>query len=404
MREEKRTASPAASAVCVASHLIDPCVSPCGRTKQLRKMGTPCASFQSPCGQSGQLRKLSMPCASLPFPRGPSLQHRKLDTPCASILSPRGPSRHFRKLNTPCTSIRTPCGPSRQLRKQITPCASLHVGLVFDVSSMGKRNPHCASIRTSLIHVYHQVGRTWSSNGCTQSERRRRREMASTPGLRWCTRNGTSGPCQSALFAPRAFTTAAIKMSHIHTSFPPPYTVQQSDEMLHVQWFGKPSAHAPGTFGSSAACFRCKSNQHCQEVQLPKTCREPCNGRRRPRGSAKRSICFWTGVFLASRELQNALESWDLAGDCCNRKPCFAASRSTCDSPCRLTGKSTCNTGGCAFCFVLAANANPIQFQTKFGCRSEFLFSWHLQSIKNSTTSQESPSCSSGRFSQGKLR
>ena len=72
-------------------------------------------------------------------------------------------------------------------------------------------------------------------------------------------------------------------------------------------------------------------------------------------------------------------------------------------SPCRSSGKSTCNTGGdddtargvslrILFC-VLAENANPIQYQTTFGSRSEFLVSWHLESIKNSTTSQDSVSC-----------
>ena len=41
MREETRTAPLADSVKCVASHLIDQCASPCGRTNQLRKLSTP---------------------------------------------------------------------------------------------------------------------------------------------------------------------------------------------------------------------------------------------------------------------------------------------------------------------------------------------------------------------------
>ena len=40
------------SALCVDSHLIDPCISTSGRTKELRKVDTPCASLPSPCGPS----------------------------------------------------------------------------------------------------------------------------------------------------------------------------------------------------------------------------------------------------------------------------------------------------------------------------------------------------------------
>ena len=39
-----------------------------------------------------------------------------------------------------------------------------------------------------MIHDYAHVERTWSSVRCTQPERGRGGEMASTPGLRWCTR------------------------------------------------------------------------------------------------------------------------------------------------------------------------------------------------------------------------
>ena len=135
-----------------------------------------------------------------------------------------------------------------------------------------------------------------------------------------------------------------------------------------MPWFGKPvEVHQAYLL---CACTRdiwleCCFFPQSKEVQLPKTWREPCNGRRGHRGSAKRSNCFWTGVFLASRKLQNAIKSWDLAGDCCNGKPCFAASRSTCDSPCRLTGKSTCNTGG---------DDDTARIRQNLGAGANFLF------------------------------
>ena len=62
-----------------------------------------------------------------------------------------------------------------KLRELDTPCASLQSSTwAFTTASpRGKKReliPHCASVRTPMIHVYSQVERTWSSTRCTHPE------------------------------------------------------------------------------------------------------------------------------------------------------------------------------------------------------------------------------------------
>ena len=66
------------------------------------------------------------------------------------------------KPSTSCASLQFPCGPSSQLYKRSKPCASL----------------------VSLISA--------DADSCTQPAREG--ETASTPGLRWCTREGRIRP------------------------------------------------------------------------------------------------------------------------------------------------------------------------------------------------------------------
>ena len=169
--------------LCVASHLIASCVSPCDMKRE-------------------QIRQLLPHCASLRtslihvFPVRESKQLRKLVTPCAFF------SRHH-------------VG---------HPKAEYAMGVALDrmwATTMASQAEYaktpCASVRTSFILTSH----------CTLPK------FAREGGERWRARLGCGGArgrqqaalARALLSAPRAFTTAAKKMSHTHTTLPPSYTM-----------------------------------------------------------------------------------------------------------------------------------------------------------------------------------
>ena len=84
-----------------------------------------------------------------------------------------------------CVAFGTPCGPSQQLHSSTHNVRHFgpHVG--NHSTPRGKkleRIPHCASLRTPMIHVYSQVDMVFNA---LRAARVRVRETASTPGLRW---------------------------------------------------------------------------------------------------------------------------------------------------------------------------------------------------------------------------
>ena len=136
-----RTAALAASALCVASH-ITARISPCGRVN----------SFAS-----------WIRFARLPSPHG-GIQ--KPSKPWALLRTPR--ARQLRKLSTPRASLLSKCGHDDSLTSRLR-----HV----------RRFRWCVGSHIIRFNQTLHLART-----------RGGREMASTPGRRWCTREETCGP------------------------------------------------------------------------------------------------------------------------------------------------------------------------------------------------------------------